>query len=217
MPACPSILISVVNGVYTYQCIECNDSSNTSIRQSDHPLQCGCPEPPNSDCEDVTTGGVGTGIGFGMMAAAPAQRLDNSAMGSHRVDESLTSRGMNAPLPADFSWPYPTAQYDPEFDGDKSFHVLRVDGTDRHVRLMKARIPSPKSLMHSTFRGKKQVVSPIPDVVLLIGHETEVRTGITPRKLVTVSKMNPGSHYVQARRAGAKADQTVFHIILARR
>ena len=119
-------------------------------------------------------------------------------------------------LPENFVWPIPSAEIDPEFAGEKSFHVLKIGGTDRYIRVLKARIPSPKNLLHVLFQGKKKVVSPIPEFELSIGQETDSPPGLTPLKLTVVGTMKAGTYYVQAKRGGAKANPTVFHILLSR-
>ncbi len=220
MAICPSLLISVIDGVYTYQCIDCS-SSETSTRQSDHPLQGGC-ETTNADCLVLSTGGGGGVGGFGFAIAAPimpkSPPVSVSATGYavHRVDAGLISKGVAAKLPANFVWPLPSAEIDPEFAGEKAFHVLKIGGTDHYIRVLKARIPSPKNLLHVLFQGKKKVVSPIPEFELSIGQETDLPSGVTPLRLTLVGKMKAGTFYVQAKRGGAKGNSTVFHILLSR-
>ena len=214
MAVCPMQLISVVEGVYTYQCMDCRTFA-TSTRQSDHALQCGCSE-PNPDCVVLIGGGGDPSMAAPAMPKTPAVAVGETMHTVHRVDASLIAKGATAKVPVDFTWPLPSAEIDPEFAGEKSFHVLRIGGSDRIIRVLKARIPSPNHLLHAFYQGKKKIVSPIPEFELNIGQETDLPPGLTPIKLTEVGKRKAGTFYVQAKRGGAKANPTVFHILLSR-
>ena len=212
MAVCPSLLISFVEGVYTYQCVDCA-TTGTSVRQSDHPLQCGCAA--NPDCMDPNDPIPPAAIAAPSTLKSPPVPASATGAAIHRIDADLISKGVAGRLPANFVWPLPSAEIDPEFAGEKSFHVLKIGGTERFIRLLKARIPSPTHLLHALQQGKKRVVSPIPEFELSIGQETDLPPGLTPLKLTVVGKMKAGTYYVQAKRGGAKANPTVFHILLS--
>jgi len=221
MPICPDSLILFDGTFYTYTCIDCLAPANTSTRVSTTPLQCGC-TPPNPDCIPpvVLVGGPGSGFAAPKPQAAPKKVAKPAeaavAPGGFLVDEDVTAKGLAAPIPANFVWPVHGSVLDKEFDGERAYHVVKIGGADRYIRVAKILIASPKNRVRVHTVGKKSTYHPIPEVELNIGRETVLPAGVTPLKMVVVDKPKPGTFTCDVRRSGAKADPTVFHVILVK-
>jgi hypothetical protein len=222
MSVCPIVLLNVSNGIYYYQCVDC-DTNATSSMTSDQPLECGC-DSSNSDC--VSAGPPGPGIGPpGRMAAGPrpraakvksaASRLSGvSASDGHLILDRVAKDGLASALPATYSWLFAKASIDSRFSGEDAYHVLEIGGRPRYVRVVHAVITPPSGLYHVTFREKVPRIHALPELELRVGQETDLPDGVKPRAMTTIPMTTPGRLYIQVKRSGARADPTVFHVLL---
>jgi hypothetical protein len=225
MSVCPISLLNVTNGVFYYQCVDCDNPMSTSSASADHPLTCGC-DGGNTDCF-AAPGGPGIGLPHAR-ALAPVKKkaAKNSAKKAaqaaapgndfHDVRPSIASYGLASALPADYRWLFSGASYNSKFDGEDAFHVATVNGQQRYIRVVHATIRPPSSLLHLSFDGKSPRLHHLPELELRIGQETDLPDGAKPRPMVVAGLTAGGPFYVKLKRSGAPADSAVFHVLLKR-
>lgn len=137
----------------------------------------------------------------------------------HIVHPKLAAAGIGTKLAHDVEWRFPSAWVNPMFDGEEAFHVVKIDGKDRIVRVIHAVISAPKNLYQLSTDGHTARIDPLPNVKLCVGQEAHLPNGLDPKKLIrmeVVGKRKAGSYHVRLKRSGAKADPTVFHVILTK-
>ena len=203
MPTCPITLLNVVNGVYYYQCVDCNSIHHSFVCSSTAPMQCGC-NANNPDCTGTLNPDVvvpHNGVVF--------------AVEGHLNLSTLAARGLAAALRADCPFEFANATPDPEYDGAGAYHVLPVDGRDRYVRVVRVTVKPPEGLaLISSVNGETKV-TPIPVLDLRVGQESALPDGVTPRRMEHAGKVRPGSLILMARRSGGPADAPAFQVVLA--
>ena len=234
---CPISLLSADNGTYYWNAEDCSSTSGVTMT-SDHPLQCGC-DPTNPDCQShVFDPGTGGG-GFGPMSpigrapsmlvarmspgadkprrkSAPKAKVKDKYLGDHQhlVHIGVATRGLKALLPADHEWQFSRATIDPAFEGENAYHVVKIDGRDRYIRVIRATIKPPPNLYHLRFIGKVPRLDPLCEVELRIGQETELPRGVKPKPMLIAAPDRSGPCYHQLTRSGPKVDPAVFHVLL---
>jgi hypothetical protein len=108
----------------------------------------------------------------------------------------------------------PNANIDPTFQGDDAYHVVKVNGKDRYVRVIRAVTNASDSLYCVTWQGKTPRLTALPEQEFCLGQETELPVGVKPLPMKIVETPTPGGCYHRVRRSGAGADPTLFHIFL---
>ena len=234
MSLCPQTLLNVINGIYYYQFIDCSNPSSSFTCQTDHPLTCGC-DPGNTDCTSGSIPGpTGPGGSTSLSALSTTRELIVSELttsknsksaknrkkanvpddgDAHLVHASVATVGLAAPLKAEAPWSFARASFDPAFEGDAAYHVVTIGGTKRFIRVVQAAIKPNPSLFHLSFDGTAPRLHPLPEVNLRIGQETLLPDGVKPRPM-TVQGTTYGPCYQRLARSGAKANRTVFHVLL---
>jgi hypothetical protein len=225
MSTCPISLLNVTNGVYYYQCVDCDNPLNASVEQSDHALNCGC-DAGNSDCTADGGGGIGQTHHAVAAKVKPAKAKAKAAKKAaraepvaphgelHIVRQELAWNGLASALPADYAWQFSGATYDPDYEGANAYHVVMVDGRPRYIRVVRATITPPASLVHVSLDGKTPRLTHLPQVEVKFGQETEMPPKVKPRTMEIAGLTAGGPCYLKLKRAGARVDAPVFHVLL---
>jgi hypothetical protein len=220
MPICPVAFMSFANGIFQYQALDCC-TQVSSIILSATSLQCGCSS-GNPDC----TGGWPCPEEALLPSAPPktsrkggpvnarAQTAKAAQPGDPVVDPHLALNGLTATLPAGFEWKMPNATFDPTFQGNDAYHVVKLDGRDRYIRVIRATTIASSTLFCVTWHGKTPRLTALPAQEVCLGQESDLPTGLKPRPMKILETPTPGGYYHRVQRSGAGADPTLFHAFL---
>ncbi|MFO0910235.1 MAG: hypothetical protein U0794_18145 [Isosphaeraceae bacterium] len=209
MPVCPITLLSQANGIYYYQGIDCSNPRHTTVITANRILAVGCDS--NPDCQGMAGGtpvnpmmalfAVGT---TGLVMTPTTETVDAAGPPDLIVSEEVLRKGIPTPLSAGDTLTIPNATIDPKYSGKKAYFVVKVDGRDRYVQVLRATWNPPSCLAFRSAKGKSTRHDSLPPLTLRIGQEAELPEGVVPRQMTLVGKPDGYVRVVHGGRTAAR-------------